>query len=341
MLAAADNVPSIIWTLPFVALLLCIAILPLIPRTVHWWEHNRNKLIVGLVLGVVTLGHYYTRGFGTNLHGPFLVRAFNWIGWPVETIDGHNRCGPGLPAVAGAAGSAAMEYLPFMILLFSLYTISGGIAVKGDIPAHPLTNTAILAVGGLLASFIGTTGASMLLIRPLLQTNSERQRIKHTVIFFIFIVSNIGGCLLPVGDPPLLLGYLRGVPFLWTLRLWNEWAFMVGVLLIIYYCWDSYEYRRERPAAIAKDETQIERIRVLGTINLVWLIGVVLGVALFDPANPVPGTSFTPPTFFREALLLALVALSWWTTPAGLRKAGGFNFTAIGEVACQIGRAHV
>ena len=110
------------------------------------------------------------------------------------------------------------EYIPFIMLLFSLYTISGGIRIEGDLPAHPLTNTAFIAAGGLLASFIGTTGAAMLLIRPLLETNRERKHVQHTVIFFIFVVCNCGGCLLPIGDPPLFLGYLRGVPFLVDVR---------------------------------------------------------------------------------------------------------------------------
>ena len=123
------------------------------------------------------------------------------------------------------------EYVPFIILLLSLYTISGGIRITGDLVATPRTNASFLAVGGLLASFIGTTGAAMLLIRPLLETNAERKRVQHTVVFFIFVVCNCGGCLLPIGDPPLFLGYLKGVPFLWTLeRLWLPWL-IVNVLL--------------------------------------------------------------------------------------------------------------
>ena len=148
------------------------------------------------------------------------------------------------------------EYVPFIVLLFSLYTISGGIRLEGDLPAHPLTNTAFLAVGGVLASFIGTTGAAMLLIRPLLETNRERKHVKHTVVFFIFIVCNCGGCLLPIGDPPLFLGYLLGVPFLWTLVLWKEWLFVNGCLLVIYYVWDRFcAIRKERAADVARDET--------------------------------------------------------------------------------------
>jgi hypothetical protein len=177
----AMQVPRLGWIAPFVALLLCIAILPLIPAITHWWGHNRNKLLVGLVLGAVTLMHYQTRDFGVRLHDPTLVGWMQRAGCQIAEHDGHQVTGPGLPATFGALGNALFEYVPFIVLLFSLYAISGGIAVRGDIPAHPLTNTAILGLGGLLASFIGTTGASMLLIRMLLQTNSERKRVAHTV----------------------------------------------------------------------------------------------------------------------------------------------------------------
>ena len=137
------------------------------------------------------------------------------------------------------------EYIPFIVLLFSLYVIAGGIVVRGDIRATPLANTTIIGIGGVLASFIGTTGSAMLLIRFLLKTNSERKRKVHTVIFFIFIAANIGGTLLPIGDPPLFLGYLRGVPFFWTFRLWSYWAIMLFVLLVIYFVWDTWAYKHE------------------------------------------------------------------------------------------------
>ena len=333
MLAAASNTPAIGWALPFVAFLLCIAIFPLFPRAAHWWEQNSNKLLLGLVLGAVVLGYSYQRGFGAPLHHPIVEKLFNAAGWHIDSTDSHAVSAPGLPALIATLGNATMEYLPFMALLFSLYTISGGIAVRGDIPAHPSTNTLLLALGGVIANLIGTTGASMLLIRPLLNTNSERRRVKHTVIFFIFIVSNVGGCLLPIGDPPLFLGFLRGVPFTWTLDLWREWAFMLGALLIIYYVWDTREYKAEDPSALAKDETQKQRIRVLGLSNVIWLAAVMAAVAIFDPNRTIPGTSITPPPFMREGILLVLVLISWRTTPAGLRHAAGFNFIAIAEVA--------
>jgi len=205
------------WSIfPFAGLLLCIAILPLIPATMHWWESNQNRLMVALSFGAMTLT-YYLLAFGAQ---------------KVTSILEH---------------AILAEYVPFIVLLFSLYVISGGIALRGDLAAHPSTNTAFLAFGAVIASFIGTTGASMLLIRPLLQTNSERKHVTHTVIFFIFLVSNIGGCLLPIGDPPLFLGYLRGVPFFWTLCLWPEWALLNAVLLGLYFAWDCW--KSWRPSA--------------------------------------------------------------------------------------------
>ena len=155
-------------------------------------------------------------------------------------------------------------------LLFSLYTISGGIRIEGNLAAHPLTNTAFIAVGGILASFIGTTGAAMLLIRPLLETNKERRHTVHTVIFFIFVVCNCGGCLLPIGDPPLFLGYLRGVDFLWTMTLWKQWLLVNCSLLVIYWVWDQMvSYPRETIQDTQRDETQKRTLRIQG-----WLTGV-------------------------------------------------------------------
>ncbi|MCH9022858.1 MAG: sodium:proton antiporter, partial [Planctomycetes bacterium] len=191
--------------IPFVCLLLSIAILPLFRTTEHWWEDNRNRLLLSLSLSVCVLVYY-------------------WLVHPGVIDHDSGKLISGFEAVHKVLNHALLqEYIPFIVLLFSLYTISGGIQLKGDLPAHPLTNTIFLAVGTLIASFVGTTGAAMLLIRPLIQTNSERKHVKHTIIFFIFLVCNVGGCLLPVGDPPLFLGYLMGVPFLWTMGLWTQW----------------------------------------------------------------------------------------------------------------------
>ncbi len=309
------QIPSLPWVLPFAILLLCIAILPLIRRTSHWWEHNRNKLLVALVLAAVTTAHYGFRGFGIG-HGEHVSPP----GWPTVTMMLHH--------------AVISDFIPFIVLLFSLYTISGGINLRGDIPAHPSTNTFILAVGAMLASFVGTTGASMLLIRPLLQVNSERKHVRHTVIFFIFLVSNIGGCLLPIGDPPLFLGYLRGVPFLWTFQLWREWAFCIGLLLGIYYVWDMRAYATEAKRDIQLDETTREPMRLTGKINIVWILGVILAVALLVPGERFVGTEWIVPNYLREAVQLVLAGLSWLTTARSIREANGFNFVAIGEVAC-------
>lgn len=308
-------VPSLFWVAPFAILLLCIAILPLLKATEHVWHRNRTKLIVALVLGAVTMLYYFLRGEGFG-HGEHAAAA-------------------GFPTVVKVLEHAVLaEYIPFMSLLFALYVISGGICVKGDIPAHPLTNVAFLAAGGLLASFIGTTGASMLLIRPLLKTNSERRRVAHTVIFFIFVVSNIGGCLLPVGDPPLFLGYLKGVPFLWTLMLWKEWLFTIVVLLVVYYLWDTWAYRQEMKTDLQLDETQVEKISVAGKINFLLLLGVVFATGTLDPSKEFFGTGWKPFMFLRELVQLAMVAFSLLLTSKAIRKANDFNYTAIAEVAC-------
>ncbi len=334
MTVAAAQAPPLAGAVPFGLLLLALAIFPLLPRLAHWWEHNRNKLLLALVLAGVTLAYYQARGSGVVLHDPALAALLQALGLSVEVQpDGHAVTAPGAATTAGALGNALFEYIPFIVLLFALYCVAGGIAVSGDIPAHPATNTTILAIGGVLANLIGTTGASMVLIRPLLNTNSERRHVAHTVVFFIFIVGNVGGCLLPIGDPPLFLGYLRGVPFFWTLQLWKPWAFALVVLLVVYYVWDLRAYRREAPRDVARDEAMVRGLHVRGVVNFAWLALVVAAVATLAPGSGFLGTSWIPPLFLREAILLALVALSFLTTPAGLRAANRFNFHAIAEVA--------
>jgi Na+/H+ antiporter NhaD/arsenite permease-like protein len=306
-----EQVPHLLWSTPFVFLLLAIAVLPVVPAAHHWWERNSIKLVVGLMLSVVVLTHYGLRDYGA--HG----------------------------APAGAATVVAVlehailrDFVPFLVLLFSLYVIAGGFQIKGDLNATPRVNTAMLACGAVLASLIGTTGASMVLIRPLLQTNRDREHVRHTVVFFIFLVSNIGGCLLPLGDPPLFLGYLNGVPFGWTLSLIGPWLFCVGVLLAVYYIWDSVAYRRETRVHLAADVRHLSPLRLHGTINLFWLLGVVLAVALIVPGRPLPGTDIVVRDFVRESVLLGLAGLSLATTPRGLRKDTEFSHAAIIEVAC-------
>ncbi len=301
------HVPSIWSVIPFAGLLLSIAVLPLVPATARWWEHNRNRLLVALGFSAITLAYYYL--------------AFDQA--KVFEVLKH---------------AVIAEYFPFIVLLFSLYVITGGICLKGDLAAHPATNTAFLAVGTLIASFIGTTGASMLLIRPLLQTNSERKHVRHTVIFFIFLVSNIGGCLLPIGDPPLFLGYLKGVPFFWTLGLWKEWASLSIVLLAVYYVWDTMAYRHETPRDVVRDELERIPLSLRGKRNLPLLLGVVLCVAFVKPGAAfleLGFPAFAAPLipFLREGLMLLLVGLSLIMTSRQVRRDNQFNYHSIIEVA--------
>lgn len=288
--------------LPFVGILACIAFLPLLRWTEHWWESNLNRLGVAMTFSLLTLVYYLA------------IRGPEALGLVLD----H---------------AILKDYIPFIVLLFCLYVISGGIALRGDVAAHPITNTGFIAVGALLASFIGTTGASMLLIRPLLQTNRQRKHVMHTVIFFIFLVSNIGGTLLPVGDPPLFLGYLRGVRFFWTLSLWQEWATCCIILLIIYYLWDTFLYKRERPEDVRRDEAEREPLRLVGGINLLFLAGVVASVAFIVPGKPFPFLGFEVFPFLRELVMLALVVISLRATPRAAREFNEFNYAAILEVA--------
>jgi len=276
-----DFVPGVAWILPFVLMLLGIAVLPL--ATPHFWESNLRKLGVAALLGLPVLVLYAQHNPTALLH-------------------------------------AGVDYVSFIILLGSLFVISGGILVTGDIEATPRVNTVFLAIGAVLANFIGTTGASMLLIRPLLSTNQERKRVVHTVVFFIFVVSNVGGLLTPLGDPPLFLGYLRGVPFTWTLRLFPHWLLVNVLLLVVYYFWDTREHARETAQAIARDEAEIQPIRVAGKRNLLLLLGVVASVAWLHAP-------------WREVVMVALAAGSLWGTPKPVREANRFTFQAILEVA--------
>jgi Na+/H+ antiporter NhaD/arsenite permease-like protein len=267
--------------LPFAVMLLAIAVCPLwLP---HWWESNRNKLVAAGVLGLPVLAVYGLR------HPPTLLHT-------------------------------AEDYVSFIVLLAGLFVISGGIRLSGDLVATPATNTGFLALGGVLASCVGTTGASMLLVRALLQTNGERTRVKHTVVFFIFIVGNVGGMLTPLGDPPLFLGYLAGVPFTWTFRLWPQWGLMLAVLLAAFFVYDSIQFAREPLAAIRRDRAQREPLRVRGALNAVWLAGVVAAVAFL----PAP---------WRELAIVGLAAVSLRLTSARIRRDNGFSWGPMVEVA--------
>ncbi len=314
-----------IWTvIPFILLLGAIAVLPLISATEHWWEHNRNRFLVAAGLATVTMVYYLLLHHG-GIDGH----------WPTHhTVDAAEGLNWHLAWTIFANG-ILNEFIPFIVLLFSLYVISGGIRIEGDLQANPLTNASFMGVGGFLASFIGTTGAAMLLIRPLLETNSERRNVRHTVIFFIFIVCNCGGCLLPIGDPPLFLGYLRGVDFLWTASLWPQWLFVNGILLLVYSLLDQFVYYpRESLKDIRRDVTQTRRLKISGWhINVPLLLGVVLAVAFLDPSKAFPGTGWHAPLYLREIVQLGLVGISLLGGAVWIRDANKFNFHAILEVA--------
>ncbi len=295
--------------IPFAILLLCIAVLPLVAE--HWWESNRNKLIVALVLGLPT-GIYVF--FKANSAG------ISFLGGEGEHFFNHSH-----PIFA-----ALHEYVAFILLLWALFVISGGIYIRGTLAGTPLVNTSILAIGGTLASFIGTTGASMLLIRPLMRANAPRRRKVHVIVFFIFVVSNCGGLLTPLGDPPLFLGFLKGVPFTWTFGLWVEWLLVVGALLVIFHFLDSYHFHREDVDDTAQDlDEAVEKQRVPlgleGSMNLVFLLGVILTIYFSGQFHWALG--------LQEGSMLALGIASIVLTPKLIREKNEFNYHPILEVA--------
>lgn len=310
---------------PFVLLLGAIAAFPLLPHVAHWWESNLNRFLVAGGLGLVTLGYY-----------AFVHKSAMEIHWPAHAVVAPGAGGVQSGFVKAVLANAILsEFIPFIVLLFSLYTIAGGIRIEGDLRADPLTNAKFMAVGGLLASLIGTTGAAMLLVRPLLETNRERKFVAHTVIFFIFIVCNCGGVLLPIGDPPLFLGYLEGVWFTWTLGLWKVWLLVNGLLLAVYFVFDkAYFHRHEAIRDIERDIALTRPLRFGGIrLNAPLLLGVVLAVALLDPSKPLPGTDWHPWMFLREIVLLSLVGASLWFGSSHTRAQNNFSYAAIVEVA--------
>jgi Na+/H+ antiporter NhaD/arsenite permease-like protein len=319
------HTPPLWMVLPFIFMLGVIAIFPLLRWTEHWWESNLHRFYVAAVLAAITLGYYVWIH-----HQP--VEAH----WPAHHVALPSQSGPNYELTWNVFANAMLkEYAPFIVLLFSLYVISGGIRIQGDLRAHSLTNAVFLLLGGLLASVIGTTGAAMLLIRPLLETNSERKHVVHTVIFFIFVVCNCGGCLLPLGDPPLFLGYLLGVPFLYTITFWKEWLFVNGLLIGIYYFWDRFwYYPHEETSDIVRDETQVRPLKLSGIWpNVLLLFGVVLSAAFLDPGKSIPGTDWHPWLYSREIAQLLLVALSLVLGSQRAREDNNFNYAAIIEVA--------
>jgi len=291
------------WGLPFAGMLLSIALLPLLAP--HFWHHHFGKVAAGWSLALLL---------------PFAVMF-----------------GP------GSAGQALVhtlltEYIPFIVLLTALFTVSGGIYVRGNLHGSPGLNTGLLALGAVLASLMGTTGASMLLIRPLIRANDNRKHTVHVFVFFIFIVSNAGGSLTPLGDPPLFLGFLKGIDFFWTLQhLLPETLFLVGALLLLFYALDRYWYRRE--GVMPRDPTPDTRgVGLDGAINL-WPLAAVVALVLISGTwkpgvvIPVFGTELELQNLLRDVLLLAVTAVSLAITPRAVREANQFSWAPMQEVA--------
>jgi Na+/H+ antiporter NhaD/arsenite permease-like protein len=279
-----------LWSIaPFILMLLSIAIAPLITPT--WWDNNRNKLLVSVAASIPVLAVLPPGGMHLLVH-------------------------------------YLLDYVSFMVLLGALFVIAGGIYVKGEFAGTPLANTGFLAAGAVLSNLIGTTGASMLLIRPYLRANHARQRQAHLVVFFIFVVSNIGGLLTPLGDPPLFLGFLRGVPFAWTLTLLPLWLAATGAVLIVFNLYDQYIFVREdveTPGALAEEVQPKRGVRIQGSLNFLYLFGVMAAAFLSG--------YFGWPKGIQESIMIGMVVLSWFTTPHSVRQANHFHFSPIVEVA--------
>ena len=294
---------SVFWAMPFAGILLSIALLPLLVPS--FWHHHFGKVSAA-----------WTVAF-------FL---------PFAAVFG--------PAVAGSSLVHALlaEYLPFIILLTALYTVAGGIFIRGNLHGSPALNTAILAIGTVLASFMGTTGASMLMIRPLLRANDNRRHKAHVVVFFIFLVSNAGGSLTPLGDPPLFLGFLKGVDFFWTAsHIFPETLFLAGSLLGIFYSLDRWYYRKE--GVLPLDPTpDTRRIGFDGAVNF-WLLAAVVLLVLVSGfwksalELTVAGTAVGLPGLVRDAGLVAVTLISLRLTPARVHQDNQFSWLPMQEVA--------
>lgn len=298
---------SLLWSLPFAGLLLSIALFPIVAPA--FWHHHFGKIALGWALA-------------------FLLPCALWLS----------------PADAGNVVVHAMvdEYLPFIVLLFALYTISGGILITGNLHGSPALNTGILALGAACASLMGTTGAAMLLIRPLLRANDNRRHNVHVVVFFIFLVGNIGGGLTPIGDPPLFLGFLKGVSFSWTFQ-----AMLLPVLtacsllLLAFYLLDSYYYRKE--GVLPRDPTPDNaRLGVQGGFNFLLLAGVVGAVLMSGMWKPglelnILGVKVGIQNLLRDGMLLGLAGASLAFTSTRIRDGNEFNWDPIAEVGKLFG----
>src|SRR6266576_5055024 len=280
--------------LPFVVLLLAIALAPLV--TPQWWHHNRNKAIVAFVVSLP-------------------IAIYLGIVAPSALVE------------------KAHEYFGFIVVIGALFVITGGIHIQGSLSGTPLVNTGMLGLGAVLANLLGTTGASVLLIRPLLRANQSRRRTVHIVVFFIFLVANCGGLLTPIGDPPLLLGFLKGVPFAWTLRLWPQWLTLTGALLVVFNVWDQWALdreERERPGSQLERAMVHEPLRVNGAISVAALGGVMLTIIAAGraAANGQPWVAGK-----QEAIIALLTLLAYGATSSEHRERNAFTFGPIIEVA--------
>jgi Na+/H+ antiporter NhaD/arsenite permease-like protein len=288
----------LISALPFVLLLLAIALAPLIAP--QWWHSNRNKTLVAAVVSLPTLVYL---GLTLGDWGRMLL------------------------------AEKAMEYVGFIVVIGALFVISGGIFIQGSLSGTPLVNTGVLGIGAVLANLVGTTGASVLLIRPLLRANKSRKRVAHIVIFFIFIVANAGGLLTPIGDPPLLLGFLKGVPFDWTLRLWPQWLAVNGALMLIFNLWDQWALNKDERELPGSQHEQVlihEPLRVRGAVSIGALLGVLAtilaaGIAAASGRPWLPG--------MQELAIVVLALIAYNGAPRENRERNAFTFGPIIEVA--------
>lgn len=297
------------WTIaPFALMLLSIAIVPLWKP--HWWESNLHKGYVSIVLGGVMLVYLLA----------------------------------GAPAGAGHRLIVTLlDYVAFIALLGSLFVISGGIYLRGSLAGTPAVNALLLLIGAVLASFMGTTGAAMLLIRPVLRANEWRKSKAHVVVFFTFLVANIGGLLTPLGDPPLYLGFLKGVPFQWTLALWPEWLIAIAITLAVFFVFDTFKYKSELKAGRKPPEGGKEPLGLEGGLNFLWLLLVIVaifGSGMLAKSHFIHEMEADSPILTEtllkvgQAIAMLLVAgASLWTTTKKIREANAFNYTPIIEVA--------
>jgi Na+/H+ antiporter NhaD/arsenite permease-like protein len=287
--------------LPFAGILLSIALFPLLAP--HVWRDHYAKVSAAWAVAFAV---------------PFVVRF-------------------GGAAAHELLHVALVDYVPFLVLIATLFTIGGGIHVAGGLRGTPGANAVIMLVGTVLASLVGTTGAAMIMIRPLLKANRARRHRAHTVVFFIFLVANIGGGLTPLGDPPLFLGFLHGVPFFWTLGLWKEVCFCAATVLAVYLLHDWYYWSHEPADVRAAPAAPRDPVRIEGAPNLVFLagaVGAVVASGLWPgPTIDLVGVHQRAGNLARDAVLVAMLAASWAATPAAVREANEFSWGPIREVA--------